>query len=200
MTITLPPLPYDRDALEPLISQSTVDYHYGKHHQTYVNNLNRLVAGTEYEGQELETIVRHSSGGLFNNAAQVWNHTFYWNSMRPGGGGEPDAALKTRIIDDFGSMSVFRDEFTAAAIGQFGSGWAWLVQAPNGRLAITTTTNAQTPLTTVDKPLLTCDVWEHAYYLDRQNDRAAYVEAWWQLVNWDFASRNAGFKQQATFA
>ncbi len=198
MIITLPALPYDRDSLEPFISRNTLDYHYGKHHQTYVNNLNRLVAGTEYEGMELEALIRRSSGGLFNNAAQVWNHTFYWHSMRPAGDDGPGTELATRLSSDFGSMDAFRAEFTAAAMGQFGSGWAWLVQRPDGRLAITTTGNAESPLTTDDKPLLTCDVWEHAYYLDRQNDRAAYLEAWWQLVNWEFAARNASATQHAS--
>lgn len=191
MSIELPPLPYSREALEPHVSRETIDFHYGKHHQTYVNNLNRLVESDDrWAGMKLEAIVSNSSGGVFNNAAQVWNHTFYWQSMSPQGGGEPVGVLAELIARDFGSFDDFKAAFAAAAAGQFGSGWAWLVQKSDGSLAITTTTNAETPLTSDDTPLLTCDVWEHAYYVDRRNDRAAYVDAWWNLVNWEFAAAN----------
>ena len=193
MTHELPQLPYERDALEPHISSETLDYHYGKHHQAYVNNLNKLVAGTAHENASLEAIVKDSTGGMFNNAAQVWNHTFYWQSLSPSGGGEPTGALAERIVADFGSVETFKQQFAAAAIGQFGSGWAWLVQRDDGSLAITTTSNAETPLTGADTPLMTCDVWEHAYYVDRRNDRGAYVNAFWNLVNWQFAADNANF-------
>ena len=188
MAIALPALPYDRTALEPHISGETIDYHYSKHHQTYVTNLNNLIAGTEFENADLETIVRKSQGGLFNNAAQVWNHTFYWNCLKPNGGGAPGGKLAEAIDAAFGSFEAFKAEFTKTAIGTFGSGWAWLVQRPDGSLALVSTSNAATPLTGADKPLLTCDVWEHAYYVDYRNARPKYVEAFWNLVNWDFVS------------
>ncbi|GIX34337.1 MAG: superoxide dismutase [Fe] [Lysobacteraceae bacterium] len=188
MAIELPPLPYARDALEPHISAETIDYHYGKHHQAYVTNLNNLIQGTEHEHADLETIIRNSSGGLFNNAAQVWNHTFYWNCMKPGGGGEPGGKLAEAIQAAFGSFAAFKEAFTKAAVGTFGSGWAWLVQRPDGSLGIVSTSNAATPLTGPDTPLLTCDVWEHAYYIDYRNARPKYVEAFWNLVNWDFVA------------
>lgn len=188
MAIELPPLPYARDALEPHISAETIDYHYGKHHQAYVTNLNNLIQGTEHENADLETIIRNSSGGLFNNAAQVWNHTFYWNCMKPGGGGEPGGKLAEAIQAAFGSFAAFKEAFTKAAVGTFGSGWAWLVQRPDGSLGIVSTSNAATPLTGPDTPLLTCDVWEHAYYIDYRNARPKYVEAFWNLVNWDFVA------------
>jgi len=188
MAIELPALPYDRTALEPHISAETIDYHYSKHHQTYVTNLNNLIAGTEFESADLETIVRKSQGGLFNNAAQVWNHTFYWNCLKPNGGGAPTGKLAEAIDDTFGSFDAFKAEFTKTAIGTFGSGWAWLVQRADGSLALVSTSNAATPLTGTDKPLLTCDVWEHAYYVDYRNARPKYVEAFWNLVNWDFVS------------
>jgi len=188
MAIELPALPYDRTALEPHISAETIDYHYSKHHQTYVTNLNNLIAGTEFENADLETIVRKSQGGLFNNAAQVWNHTFYWNCLKPNGGGAPTGKLAEAIDAAFGSFEAFKAEFTKTAIGTFGSGWAWLVQRPDGSLALVSTSNAATPLTGADKPLLTCDVWEHAYYVDYRNARPKYVEAFWNLVNWDFVS------------
>jgi len=188
MAIELPPLPYDRTALEPHISAETIDYHYSKHHQTYVTNLNNLIAGTEFESADLETIVRKSQGGLFNNAAQVWNHTFYWNCLKPNGGGAPTGKLAEAIDDAFGSFDAFKAEFSKTAIGTFGSGWAWLVQRADGSLALVSTSNAATPLTGTDKPLLTCDVWEHAYYVDYRNARPKYVEAFWNLVNWDFVS------------
>ncbi|WP_395771883.1 superoxide dismutase [Arenimonas sp.] len=188
MAIDLPALPYDRTALEPHISAETIDYHYSKHHQTYVTNLNNLIAGTEFESADLETIVRKSQGGLFNNAAQVWNHTFYWNCLKPNGGGAPTGKLAEAIDSTFGSFEAFKAEFSKTALGTFGSGWAWLVQRADGSLALVSTSNAATPLTGTDKPLLTCDVWEHAYYVDYRNARPKYVEAFWSLVNWDFVS------------
>ena len=188
MAFELPPLPYDRAALEPHISAETIDFHYGKHHQTYVTNLNKLVEGTEFAAMDLETVVRKSSGGMFNNAAQVWNHTFYWNCLKPDGGGEPGGRLGEAITKAFGSFAAFKEQFTATAIGTFGSGWAWLVQRPDGSLALVSTPNAATPLTGNDTPLLTCDVWEHAYYIDYRNARPKYVEAFWNLVNWDFVA------------
>ena len=191
MTYELPALPYERDALEPHISRETLDYHYGKHHQGYVNELNAALEKSGQGGESLEAIVQDSSGSLFDNAAQVWNHTFYWNSMSPSGGGEPGKVLAARLTTDFGSVSAFVEQFSDAAKGRFGSGWAWLVQRADGTLAITTTSNADTPLVGEDTPLLTCDVWEHAYYIDRRNDRAAYLDAWWNVVNWEFAAANA---------
>lgn len=188
MAIELPPLPYARDALAPHISPETIDFHYGKHHQTYVTNLNNLIRGTEHENAELETIIKNSSGGLFNNAAQVWNHTFYWNCLKPNGGGEPSGKLADAISKAFGSFAAFKEEFTKTAIGTFGSGWAWLVQRPDGSLGLVSTSNAATPLTGPDHALLTCDVWEHAYYIDYRNARPKYVEAFWALVNWDFVA------------
>lgn len=188
MAIELPALPYDRSALEPHISAETIDFHYSKHHQTYVTNLNNLIAGTEFESADLETIVRKAQGGLFNNAAQVWNHTFYWNCLSPNGGGAPTGKLADAINAAFGSIDNFKAEFTKTAIGTFGSGWAWLVQRADGSLALVSTSNAATPITGTDKPLLTCDVWEHAYYVDYRNARPKYVEAFWNLVNWEFVS------------
>ena len=189
MSIELPALPYARDALQPHISSETLDFHYGKHHQTYVDNLNKLIVGTEFADADLETIVKKSQGGMFNNAAQIWNHTFYWNSLSPHGGGEPKGKLAEAINKAFGSFAAFKEEFTKTAIGTFGSGWAWLVQRADGTLAIVSTSNAATPITGSDKPLLTCDVWEHAYYIDYRNARAKYVEAFWSLANWDFAAK-----------
>ena len=188
MAFELPPLPYARDALAPHISAETIDFHYGKHHQTYVTNLNNLAKGTEFEAMALEDVVRKSQGGMFNNAAQIWNHTFYWNSLSPKGGGEPTGKLADAIRKSFGSFQEFKDKFSQAAIGTFGSGWAWLVQRPDGSLGIVSTSNAATPLTGADRPLLTCDVWEHAYYIDYRNARAKYVESFWNLVNWEFAA------------
>ncbi|NUN15644.1 MAG: superoxide dismutase [Fe] [Myxococcales bacterium] len=190
MSYQLPELPYAKDALQPHISAETIEYHYGKHHAAYVANLNRLVAGTAFEGKSLEEVVRTSSGGIFNNAAQIWNHTFYWHSLSPNGGGEPTGALAAAITHTFGDFATFKEKFSAAAAGQFGSGWAWLVKSADGSLKIVTTANAETPLTTTDTPLLTCDVWEHAYYIDYRNARPAYIAAWWNLVNWEFASAN----------
>jgi Fe-Mn family superoxide dismutase len=188
MAIELPALPYARDALAPHISAETIDFHYGKHHQTYVTNLNNQTKGTEFENASLEEIVAKSSGGMFNNAAQVWNHTFYWNCLKPNGGGEPTGKLGEAIKAAFGSFAAFKEEFTKVALGTFGSGWAWLVQRADGSLALVSTSNAATPLTTSDRALLTCDVWEHAYYVDYRNARAKYVEAFWNLVNWDFVA------------
>lgn len=188
MAIELPALPYDRTALEPHISAETIDFHYSKHHQTYVTNLNNLIAGTEFESADLESIVRKAQGGMFNNAAQVWNHSFYWNCLKPNGGGAPIGKLAEAIDAAFGSFDNFKAEFSKTAIGTFGSGWAWLVQRADGSLALVSTSNAATPLTGTDKPLLTCDVWEHAYYVDYRNARPKYVEAFWNLVNWDFVS------------
>lgn len=186
MAIELPPLPYARDALAPHISAETIDFHYGKHHQTYVTNLNNQIKGTEFENLSLEEIIRKSSGGMFNNAAQIWNHTFYWNCLKPAGGGEPGGKLAEAINAAFGSFAAFKEQFTNTALTTFGSGWAWLVQRADGSVALVSTSNAATPLTGSDKALLTCDVWEHAYYIDYRNARAKYVEAFWNLVNWDF--------------
>ena len=190
MVHELPALPYAKNALEPHISAETLEYHYGKHHQAYVTNLNNLIKGTEFENLSLEDIVLKSSGGIFNNAAQVWNHTFYWNCLKPNGGGEPTGALAAAINQKFSSFAAFKEEFTKCAVGTFGSGWGWLVKRPNGSLALVSTPNAATPLTGEDTPLLTCDVWEHAYYIDYRNARPKYVEAFWNLVNWDFVAKN----------
>jgi Fe-Mn family superoxide dismutase len=190
MAIELPALPYDRTALEPHISGETIDFHYGKHHQTYVTNLNKQIEGTEFEGMDLESIIRKAQGGMFNNAAQVWNHTFYWNCLKPNGGGEPTGKLAEAINKAFGSFAAFKEQFTQTALTTFGSGWAWLVQRPDGSLALVSTPNAATPLTGTDTALLTCDVWEHAYYVDYRNARPKYVEAFWNLVNWDFVAGN----------
>jgi Fe-Mn family superoxide dismutase len=193
MSFTLPELPYSKDALAPHISAETLDFHHGKHHQAYVTKLNELVgADASLAGKSLEDLVRTTSGGVFNQAAQVWNHTFYWHSMKPGGGGEPTGALKAAIDEAFGSFADFKTKFTNAAIGQFGSGWAWLVKNEGGKLEVVQTSNAGCPLTESKKPLLTCDVWEHAYYVDYRNARAKYVEAWWNLVNWDHAAKLLG--------
>ncbi len=190
MAFTLPELPFPKDALAPHISAETLDFHHGKHHQAYVTKLNELVAAdAALGGKSLEDLVRSSSGPLFNQAAQVWNHTFYWHSMKPGGGGEPTGAVAEAINKSFGSFSTFKEKFTAAAIGQFGSGWAWLVKNGSGALEIVQTSNAGCPLTEGKSPILTCDVWEHAYYVDYRNARAKYVEAWWNLVNWDHAAK-----------
>ena len=188
MAIELPALPYARDALAPHISAETIDFHYGKHHQTYVTNLNNQIAGTDFEVKDLETIIRSSTGGMFNNAAQVWNHTFYWNCLAPNAGGQPSGKLLDGINSAFGSFDAFKEKFTQTALTTFGSGWAWLVQRPDGSLALVSTSNAATPLTGEDRALLTCDVWEHAYYVDYRNARPKYVEAFWNLVNWDFVA------------
>lgn len=188
MTFVLPELPYAHDALAPVISEETIKFHYGKHHQAYVNNLNGLVPGTEFENADLETIVRKSEGPIFNNAAQVWNHTFYFNSLTPVKGSMPSAALTEAINAAFGSLDNFKSEFAKAATTLFGSGWAWLVKDAEGRLSITRESNAGTPLTRGLIPLLTFDVWEHAYYLDYQNRRPDHIAAMWQLVNWEVVS------------
>ena len=190
MSFSLPDLPYPKNALEPHISEETLEYHYGKHHKTYVDKLNGLVDGTEDANKSLEEIIRNASGGLFNNAAQVWNHTFYWNCMSPNGGGEPAGALADAINRDFGSFETFKERFNESAVGNFGSGWTWLVQNPDGSLALVNTDDAETPITGDARPLLTCDVWEHAYYIDYRNARPKYLEAFWHLVNWDFVAQN----------
>jgi Fe-Mn family superoxide dismutase len=186
----LPPLPYALDALQPHISRETLEIHYGKHHQAYVTNLNNLVKGTEFENLTLEDIIRKSSGGIFNNSAQIWNHTFYWHSLSPKGGGQPKGALGEAVNKKFGSFDAFKEAFTKSAVGNFGSGWTWLVKKSEGSVDIVNTSNAATPLTGADKPLLTCDVWEHAYYVDYRNRRPDYVGAFWNLVNWEFAAKN----------
>ncbi len=187
----LPSLPYEMNALEPHISAETLEYHYGKHHQKYVDTLNSLVPGTPYEDMSLEDIVvKAPAGGIFNNAAQVWNHTFYWNCMSPNGGGEPDGALRDALASAFGSVEEFKKQFTQQATSLFGSGWAWLVKNADGSLAIEPLSNADNPIASGHKPLLTCDVWEHAYYIDYRNARPKYVEAFWKLVNWGFVTGN----------
>lgn len=190
MAIELPALPYDRNALEPHISKETLDYHYGKHHQGYVNKLNAAIENTDMADMDLESIIKKASGGLFNNAAQTWNHSFYWNSMSPNGGGDPGGKLADALNKAFNSADGFRQEFAKQAGGNFGSGWTWLVQRPDGSLAIVNTSNAGTPVTGSDRPLLTCDVWEHAYYIDYRNARPKYLDAFWNLVNWEFAASN----------
>lgn len=187
-----PELPYALDALAPHVSRETLEFHYGKHHAAYVANLNKLIKGTEFADASLEDIVRKSSGGIFNNAAQTWNHTFLWNSMSPDGGGDPSGALATAITKKWGSVDAFREAFAQAAAGNFGSGWTWLVRKPDGSLDIVNTSNAGTPLTTSDRALLTCDVWEHAYYIDYRNRRPDYLAAFWKVVNWEFAAKNLG--------
>jgi superoxide dismutase, Fe-Mn family len=195
---TLPPLPYADNALDPIISANTISFHYGKHHKTYVDNLNNLAKGTAHEGAALEKVVMDSAGkadqvAVFNNAAQIWNHTFYWNSMKPNGGGKPTGRMAQKIDEAFGNYDEFKKQFTAMTVGQFGSGWGWLVADASGKLSVTKTGNAEVPMTRGLTPLLTLDVWEHAYYLDYQNRRAAYVEALIdKLVNWEFADKNLG--------
>ncbi len=189
--IELPPLPYAKDALAPHISRETLEYHYGKHHQGYVNKVNKGIDGTEFEGKPLEAIVKGASGALFNSAAQVWNHSFYWQSLSPDGGGAPGGGIAVAIDASFGSFDTFRKQFTESATGNFGSGWTWLVKTRDGGLEVVNTGNAGTPLTDTGlTPLLTVDVWEHAYYIDYRNKRAAYLDAFWALVNWDFANEN----------
>lgn len=190
MAIELPPLPYAQDALEPHISKETLEFHYGKHHNSYVVKLNGLLKGSPDEDKSLEEIVQSSSGGIFNNAAQVWNHTFYWNCLSPSGGGDPSGALASAINAHFGSIDEFKAQFTDSAVNNFGSGWTWLVQNTDGGLAIVNTSNAATPLSDGVTPLLSVDVWEHAYYIDYRNLRPKYMEAFWALVNWDFAENN----------
>lgn len=182
-------LPYSMDALEPLMSKETLEFHYGKHHQTYVNNLNNLIVGTKFEDFSLVNIILESDGGIFNNAAQVYNHDFFWNGLTPTQGTIP-ASVEVALTKAFGSVDKFKEEFTAKAVGHFGSGWAWLVQDENQNLKIVTTVNAQNPLTDNLKPILVCDVWEHAYYIDVRNARPKFLENFWKLVNWDFVAQN----------
>ncbi len=190
MAHELPALPYAMNALEPVISQETLEYHYGKHHNAYVTNLNNLIPGTEFESMSLEDIIMKSSGGVFNNAAQVWNHTFYWNCLSPNGGGEPSGAVAEAIDKSFGSFAAFKEAFTKSAATNFGSGWTWLVKGADGGVEIVNTSNAGTPMTDGKKALLTVDVWEHAYYIDYRNARPKYLEEFWKLVNWDFVASN----------
>ena len=190
MTHSLPALPYAMDALAPTLSQETLEYHYGKHHQTYVTNLNNLIPGTEFEALSLEDIIMKSSGGVFNNAAQVWNHTFYWNCLSPNGGGAPTGALAAAIDAKFGSFEEFKKQFNQSGATNFGSGWTWLVKNADGSLEIFNTSNAGTPMTSGKQALLTLDVWEHAYYIDYRNARPKYLETIWNIVNWDFVAAN----------
>ncbi|HEJ9436718.1 superoxide dismutase [Fe] [Proteus mirabilis] len=190
MSFELPKLPYALDALEPHISKETLEYHYGKHHQTYVTNLNNLVKGTDLESKSLEELIKTTEGGIFNNAAQVWNHTFYWNCLAPNAGGAPTGKIAEAINKAFGSFEEFKKQFNDAAAKNFGSGWTWLVKKADGSLAIVNTSNAATPVSGEDKPLLTVDVWEHAYYIDYRNARVKYLEEFWALVNWSFVEAN----------
>ena len=190
MAFELPNLPYEFDALEPHISRETLEYHYGKHHRSYVDNLNKLVAGTEFDGSTLEEVIKRASGGIFNNAAQIWNHSFYWNCLSPNAGQQPSGDLAAAINQHFGSYEQFQEAFTKAAITTFGSGWAWLVKNADGGLEIISTSNAGTPMTDGKQALLTCDVWEHAYYIDYRNARPKYVEQFWNIVNWEFVNEN----------
>ena len=191
MAFVLPELPYAMDALQPHISQETLEYHYGKHHKTYVDKLNGLLEGTPDADKSLEDVIKSSSGGVFNNAAQIWNHTFYWNCLSPNGGGAASGAVADAINAAFGSFDKFKEEFTNSAVNNFGSGWTWLVKKSDGTVAIVNTSNAETPLTDSSvTPLMTCDVWEHAYYIDYRNARPKYMEAFWALVNWEFVNQN----------
>lgn len=190
MAITLPELPYALDALEPHISQETLEFHYGKHHATYVAKLGPLIEGTDLADADLETIIKNSTAGIFNNSAQIWNHSFYWNCLSPNAGGEPTGAIADAITSSFGSFEAFKDAFTQSAINNFGSSWTWLVKNADGGLEIVNTSNAATPLTTDATALLTVDLWEHAYYIDFRNARPAYMAAFWSLVNWDFVNSN----------
>ncbi|OMH38956.1 superoxide dismutase [Fe] [Motiliproteus sp. MSK22-1] len=191
MSFELPPLPYAKDALQPHISQETLEYHHGKHHNTYVVKLNGLIPGTEYENKSLEEIITSApAGGVFNNAAQIWNHSFYWNCLSPNGGGEPTGAVADAINSAFGSFAAFKDKLTDSAINNFGSSWTWLVKNSDGSLAIVNTSNAGCPLTEGQTPLLTVDLWEHAYYIDYRNVRPDYMNAFWALVNWEFVAEN----------
>ena len=186
----LPELPYAKNALEPHISAETLEFHYGKHHATYVDKLNGLIPGTEFENASLEEIIKKAKGGIFNNGAQIWNHTFYWNCMSPDGGGKPSGELGKAIEGAFGDYNTFKNKFSESAATNFGSGWTWLVKNPDGKLEILNTGNAGNPLTDGKQPLLTCDVWEHAYYIDYRNARPKYIEAFWNLVNWKFVLQN----------
>ena len=191
MPIELPPLPYAKDSLEPYISAQTLNFHYDKHHHTYIEKLNQAIRGTEHDGKDLETLIATTQGAVYNNAAQTWNHSFYWNSLNPGGGGEPTGDLAVLLKQEFGSVQKFRTQLAEAAKGQFGSGWAWLVADSQGRLTVINTANADNPLGMKLTPLVTIDVWEHAYYLDYQNRRDTYVEAILDhLLNWEFIAAN----------
>ena len=191
MTFKLPALPYALDALAPHISKETLEYHYGKHHNAYVTNLNKLVLDTPFAALSLEKIITQATGPVFNNAGQVWNHTFYWNCLSPQGGGEPSGSLADAILQAFGSFAAFKEQFTQTAVSTFGSGWAWLIKDKDNSLKIVSTSNAGTPLTSGQTPLLTCDVWEHAYYIDYRNVRPDYLNAFWSLVNWEFVAHHA---------
>lgn len=190
MAFELPELPYAKNALEPYMSEETLEYHHGKHHATYVSKLNNLIPGTEFEGKSLEDIIKSSSGGVFNNSAQVWNHTFFWHTLSPNGGGEPSGALGDAIKAKWDSYDAFQKEFEEKAVGNFGSGWTWLVKNSDGSLEIVNTSNAGTPITEGKTPIITVDVWEHAYYIDYRNARPKYLESFWKLVNWEFAAEN----------
>ncbi len=193
MAFKLPTLPYPQDALAPHISAETLEFHYGKHHKSYVDKLNGLAEGTDLANLSLEDVVKSSEGGVFNNAAQIWNHSFYWNCLSPDGGGVATGAVAEAIDQAFGSFEAFKEAFTGSALGNFGSGWTWLVKKADGSVAIVNTSNADTPLTDDSAtPLLTVDVWEHAYYIDYRNARPKYMDAFWALVNWDFANANFG--------
>ncbi len=192
MAFELPELPYERDALAPHISEETLDFHYGKHHKTYVDTLNKLTEGTEWDGKDLDDVVKGASGKLFNQAAQHWNHDFYWKCMSPDGGGKPSGDLAQAIDKAFGKFDDFAEQFKQTAIGTFGSGWAWLVKKSDGSLDIVSASNAGNPLTEGHTPLLTCDVWEHAYYIDYRNARPKYVDAFFELINWDFVAGRFG--------
>jgi superoxide dismutase, Fe-Mn family len=189
MAFELPKLNYDLDKLSPVISSQTMEFHYGKHHQAFVNNLNGLVQGTKFENASLETIIREAEGAIFNNGAQIWNHTFYFQSFKPGGGGEPSGELADSIKKEFGSFAEFKEKFSKAAVTLFGSGWAWLAKASNGKLDIIQELNAGNPLRKGLIPILTCDVWEHAYYLDYQNRRPDYVAAFWNILDWEIIEK-----------
>lgn len=190
MSFTLPELPYAKTALAPHMSEETLNFHHGKHHNAYVTNLNNLIPGTKFEKMSLEEIILSSDGGVFNNAAQIWNHTFFWNSLAPNAGGNPTGKVNDLINEAWGSFEAFKDAFTKSAAGNFGSGWTWLVQNSQGKLEIVNTSNAATPLTSKLNPILTLDVWEHAYYIDYRNVRADFIKGFWSLANWDFANKN----------
>ena len=190
MTFTLPELPYSKEALAPHMSQETLEYHHGKHHNAYVNNLNNLIKGTKYENMSLEEIIMSSEGPIFNNSAQVWNHTFFWSCLSPKGGGEANGKALEAINKEWGSFEKFKEEFTKSATSNFGAGWTWLVKNKDGKLAIVNTSNAHTPITTGATALLTVDVWEHAYYIDYRNERPKFINGFWALANWDFVNAN----------
>ena len=190
MSISLPELPYNKNALAPHISEETLNYHYGKHHLAYVNKLNPLIENSSFAKASLEDMIKESKGAIFNNAAQVWNHTFYWNSLSPQGGGAPSKEVSDILVNSFGSVENFKEQFTTCALGQFGSGWAWLVKTLEDKIEILSTGNAENPLQQGNIPLLTCDVWEHAYYIDYRNARPTYLKAFWEIVNWNFINKN----------